>query len=205
MDLKELLGDAYKEGMTFDEISTVLSKKKLADLSTGKYVNKEMADAEKTRLENEKKELETQLNAKLTDDEKATKIVEEKDKQIQKLLNQLKENTISSNRSKIYGSTTEMREKIGITDTDEEFSKFAELITLEDANNSNYVSSYLSKLMKNAYEKGVSDTKKAQIADNKMKNNNQDGKNKEDNDLDYGARLAKKNKSTKQNTYNYFE
>ena len=32
MDLKELLGDAYKEGMTFDEINTVISTKKIADL-----------------------------------------------------------------------------------------------------------------------------------------------------------------------------
>lgn len=204
MDLKELLGDAYKEGMTFDEISTALSEKKLADLSTGKYVNKDMVEAEKAKLENEKKDLEKQLNAKLTDDEKTAKIAAEKDKQIEKLMQQLKENTLSTNKSKIFSSTSEIRSKIDIADTDEEFTKFAGLITLEDNDNSTFISSYLSKLIKSAYDKGVSDTNKSQIADNsKIKTGNQgkDGKK----ELNYGARLAQKNKETSKNTYNYFE
>lgn len=208
MDLKELLGDAYKEGMTFDEINTALSNKKIADLSTGKYVNKEMAEAEKTRLENEKKDLETQLNAKLTDDEKANKIAEEKDKQIQKLMEQLKANTLNANKSKIFSSTNEIRTKIDISDADEEFNKFAGMITLEDNDNSTFVSNYLAKIVKVAYDKGVSDTKKEQIADNKSSNFKQggdnSGKNKDEN-LDYGARLARKNKTSKKQTYNYFE
>lgn len=208
MDLKELLGDAYKEGMTFDEINTALSNKKIADLSTGKYVNKEMAEAEKTRLENEKKDLETQLNAKLTDDEKANKIAEEKDKQIQKLMEQLKANTLNANKSKIFSSTNEIRTKIDISDADEEFNKFAGMITLEDNDNSTFVSNYLAKIVKVAYDKGVSDTKKEQIADNKSSNFKQggdnSGKNKDEN-LDYGARLARKNKTNKKQTYNYFE
>lgn len=208
MDLKELLGDAYKEGMTFDEINTALSNKKIADLSTGKYVNKEMAEAEKTRLENEKKDLETQLNAKLTDDEKANKIAKEKDKQIQKLMEQLKANTLNANKNKIFSSTNEIRTKIDISDADEEFNKFAGMITLEDNDNSTFVSNYLAKIVKVAYDKGVSDTKKEQIADNKPSNFKQggdnSGKNKDEN-LDYGARLARKNKTNKKQTYNYFE
>ena len=84
MDLKELLGEAYKEGMTFEEVNTALSSMKLADLSTGKYLNKDMVEAERAKLENEKKDLEQQLNAKLTDDEKTAKLAAEKDKQIQK-------------------------------------------------------------------------------------------------------------------------
>lgn len=204
MDLKELLGDAYKENMTFDEISTALSSKKLADLSTGKYVNKEASEADKLRLENEKKELERQLNEKLTDDEKFAKVAEEKDKQIQKLLNQLKENTINSNREKIYSATAEMRGKLKIESEDEDFSKFAGLITLEKAEDNSYVSNYLAKIIKSAYDKGVEDTEKAQVAGNKLNNgkNYNDGDNKNE---DYGARLAKKNKEKNTNKFNYFE
>lgn len=39
-ELKELLGDAYKEGMTFDEASAALKDRKIVDLSTGSYVGK---------------------------------------------------------------------------------------------------------------------------------------------------------------------
>lgn len=204
MDLKELLGEAYKEGMTFEEVNTALSSMKLADLSTGKYLNKDMVEAERAKLENEKKDLEQQLNAKLTDDEKTAKLAAEKDKQIQKLMEQLKANTMSANKNKIFSATNEIRGKIEIADTDEEFGKFAGLITLEDDDNSSYVSNYLSKLIKNAYEKGVSEGTKKTIAGNsdvKMGGQSKDKKP----ELDYGARLAQKNKSTNKNTYNYFE
>lgn len=204
MDLKELLGDAYKDGMTFDEISTALSSKKLADLSTGKYVNKEMADAERTKIENEKKDLEAQLNAKLTDDEKTAKVAAEKDKQIQKLMEQLKANTLENNKSKIFSATNEIRAKIDIKDTDEDFTKFAGLITTEDGENSTYISNYLSKIIKAAYDKGVTDTQKGQVADNKDFKVGEQNKDK-DNKLDYGARLAQRNKATSKKEYNYFE
>ena len=39
-ELKELLGSAYKEGMTFDEASAALKDRKIVDLATGEYVGK---------------------------------------------------------------------------------------------------------------------------------------------------------------------
>lgn len=56
--LKELLGDAYKEGMTLAEVETALSGKKLVDLSTGNYVAKEKYD----RLNTEHSDLKTQFD-----------------------------------------------------------------------------------------------------------------------------------------------
>lgn len=56
--LKELLGDAYKEGMTIAEVEAALSGKKLVDLSTGNYVAKEKYD----RLNTEHSELKTQYD-----------------------------------------------------------------------------------------------------------------------------------------------
>lgn len=38
--LKELLGESYKDGMTFEEAENVLSKCNLADLNKGEYVSK---------------------------------------------------------------------------------------------------------------------------------------------------------------------
>lgn len=37
--LKEILGDAFKDGMTFEEVETALNGKNLADLSSGQYVS----------------------------------------------------------------------------------------------------------------------------------------------------------------------
>ena len=37
--LKEILGEAYKDGMTVEEIETALATKKIADISTGAYVS----------------------------------------------------------------------------------------------------------------------------------------------------------------------
>lgn len=204
MDLKELLGDAYKEGMTFDEISTALSNKKLADLSSGAYVNKEAADAEKRRLEQEKRDLEEQLNSKLTDDEKASKIAEEKDKQIQKLINQLKENTMSTNKGAICVGTSDIRAKVGIKNEDEKFNKFVNLIAHENTDENTYVSSYLNEIMTTAYDKGLEDAKKQQIADNKFQaGSGADGKSKDEDNI--GAKLAKGKINQNKNRYNYFE
>ena len=64
--IKELLGDAYKEGMTFEEIEAALSTKKLADLSTGDYVSK----GKLTDYEARAKKAEEELRKRMTDDEK---------------------------------------------------------------------------------------------------------------------------------------
>lgn len=208
MDLKELLGDAYKDGMTFDEISTALASKKLADLSSGEYVKKDFSEAEKRRLEEEKRELEKQLNDKLTDDEKAAKIAEEKDKEIQKLLNQLKENTMSANKGTICTTTSDIRAKVGIKNEDADFSKFVNLIALEKSEDNTFISNYVNKLMNDSYNKGVDDANKALIADNKFKKGYDGEKNNNDNNgsnnQNIGASIAKRNKENNKTKYNYF-
>ena len=157
MDLKTLLGDNYKDDMSIDDINSAISNMKLADLSTGMYVNKDAAEAERRKLEAEKQDLQGKLSAKLTDDEKAAQAVADKDKQIEQLMAKLKENTLSANRSKIYSSTAEMRGKLGIGDDDKDFQDFANLVTLEDTAKVDVVSKYLSSILKSAYEKGAND------------------------------------------------
>lgn len=83
-DLKELLGDAFREDMTLADIEAALSDKKLADLSTGKYTNAEKyAAAEKKAKEAEEKakELEKKLKDKMTEEEKAAEALKEAEEQ----------------------------------------------------------------------------------------------------------------------------
>lgn len=56
--LKELLGTAYKEGMTFEEAEKELSGMNLADLSGGGYVSKAKYDADVKLLDEYKKQAE---------------------------------------------------------------------------------------------------------------------------------------------------
>lgn len=58
--LRELLGSAYKEGMTLEEAEKALASKRLADLSTGEYVSIEKYNADTKLLG----DLQTQVNGK---------------------------------------------------------------------------------------------------------------------------------------------
>ncbi len=195
MELEELLGDAYKEGMTFDEVKAALSGKKLADLSSGNYINKEWANKEKEDLQNslnqQIEDLQNQLNGKLTEDEKVNQQLQAKDKEIEKLLNTIKQSAIKSNKSKIMLSTAEIRGKLGINEDDTDFNSFADLITVEDDKNSTSISAYLSTLLKSAYDKGFEQAQKEQMGSN---NSLITGNKNDDADDNIGARLGKKNK-----------
>lgn len=205
MDLKTLLGDNYKDDMSIDDINSAISNMKLADLSTGMYVNKEAAEAERRKLEAEKQDLQGKLSAKLTDDEKAAQAVADKDKQIEQLMAKLKENTLSANRSKIYSSTAEMRGKLGIGDDDKDFQDFANLVTLEDTAKVDTVSKYLSSILKSAYEKGANDKHKQLIGENAdVKAKGTGDGNKAPDKEDIGAKIGKAIKSTGSNADMYF-
>lgn len=206
MDLETLLGEAYHEGMTIDEVNTALSTRKIADLSTGNYVNKEAAEAEKRKLAEEKKALETKLKEKLTDDERAAQTQKEKDDLIEKLQSQLQQITLNSNKSKLISTTSDIRATLDIKTDDKDFDKFANLITLEDEENSTFISNYVATLLKNSYEKGKKDATKENIADNSnLKSGTTTPNNSDDNSI--GAKLAKRiSEQEKQvETYNYFK
>lgn len=71
MDLKALLGDTYKEGMTLEEINAALADKDLVDKSTlPKSVAKEVFDKTASELAKAKKELKELKEKSMTDDEK---------------------------------------------------------------------------------------------------------------------------------------
>jgi len=71
MDLKTLLGDAYKDNMTIDEINAALADKNFVDPSTlPKTVSKEVFDKTASELAKLKKELKEIQEANMTAEEK---------------------------------------------------------------------------------------------------------------------------------------
>lgn len=71
MDLKTLLGDAYKENMTLDEINEALADKNFVDPSTlPKSVEKSVFDKTASELAKVKKELKALQESSMTDVEK---------------------------------------------------------------------------------------------------------------------------------------
>lgn len=71
MDLKTLLGDAYRENMTLDEINEALEGMNLVDPSTlPKSVSKEVFDKTASELAKVKKQLKELQEKSMTDEEK---------------------------------------------------------------------------------------------------------------------------------------
>ena len=92
--LKELLGDAYKEGMTIEEIDAALADKDLVDRFTlGEVVSKKTFDKTASELASLKKKLRELEENSLTAEEKLkaeTERAQELQKQYQKELAKLK-------------------------------------------------------------------------------------------------------------------
>ena len=79
-NLKGLLGEAYHDGITAEEVNSFFAGKNFADLSTGQYVDKNKYDRDIQSLNTTITEKQNALNAKLTDDERASQ-EREQDKQ----------------------------------------------------------------------------------------------------------------------------
>ena len=92
--LKEILGDAYKDGMTVDEIETALANKKLADVSTGAYV----ASSKYQALELKAKDFEDKYKSTLTAQQRAEQEALEKE---EKYKLAIKENTLFKYKQKL--------------------------------------------------------------------------------------------------------
>lgn len=82
MDLKKLLGDAYKENMTIDEINEAL-----ANITVPKTVSKEVFDKTASELASVKKKLRELQESSMTAEEKL-KAETEKAQELQKALSQ---------------------------------------------------------------------------------------------------------------------
>ena len=135
MDLKQLLGDKYKENMTLDEINAALADRNLVDPSTlGETVPKATFDKTASDLAKLKKELGDRKAANMTDAERQAQLMAD-------LEAQKKSFTIKSNRLDV--------EKVlvaaGLSET--EYAPFIDGIVTEDADASVAVAQNIAKAL----------------------------------------------------------
>ena len=160
MDLKEVLGDDYKEDLTADEVSGIFERKFLA---TGKYENKEKVDAERRRAKQEKAELEGKIKSKMTDDELSQKEMDDLKAKLEALVGKEKDKRYSKTLAE--ANIAEARTLLEIKADDKEFAEFITNISGEDSEVSSKTSSYIMKLIKNAYEKGKGESTKKDLGE----------------------------------------
>jgi hypothetical protein len=161
-EIKELLGENYKDGMTKDEINEAFRKH---FVSTGMYENKDKVDAERKANSNKIADLEKQLKAKMSDDE----ISQKEFNDMKKMLAQYQENerTNKINTSKIIAENklSEIKTLLEVKDTDKEFVEFISNISSEDNEQTTKTSTYIMNLIKKAYEKGKAESVKNDLGD----------------------------------------
>lgn len=198
-ELKKIMGDAYKEGMTSDEINDFFKNKILGD---GTYVRKEMADAEKNRLQQELDAKKEELKNKLTDDEKKALADAETQQRIKDLEAKLLESTKTTNQAKAISATSKAREVSGVKDDDKDFAEFINLVINDNEENSLKIARYVSTLVEKAYENGKSEVTKSKLA-NMGNFHTGDGNNSEQKDImaERAKILAKENNIQVKNSY----
>lgn len=159
-ELQKLLGDAYKEGMTIDDINNALQGKKFADLSTGAYVDKNKYDADIKAKETELQQKAQELASKMTDDEKAQNEAAEKDKLIATLQKKIKEDAINSSKTNAAAILATNKKLLGIKDDDAGYNDFISSIAFENFETTKTLATYINKLVTDSYEKGKKDSGK---------------------------------------------
>ena len=189
-NLKGVMGEAYHEGITAEEVNTFFAGKNFADLSTGQYVEKNKHEREIQSLNATITEKQNALNAKLTDEEKESQAREADRKKIEELTQMLQQNTVTSNRNMAGGLLSQARTILGLKDDDTEYGSFMDSIVSDDSAKTNLIAKYVAKLTKDAYEKGKQDAVKDNMGKfgNQGKGQEQNGSNELDN---LGQRLAK--------------
>ena len=159
MSLREILGEDYREDMTDDEINSAMEKRFLA---SGKYENKEKVDAERRTAAQKQKELEAKIKSKLTDDELSKKEMEDLKAELEAIKAEKAESDKRNSRTISSANMSEARTILEIKEGDKEFDDFLTSISGENSDLAAKTSSYVMKLVKNAYEKGkASATKEA--------------------------------------------
>lgn len=197
--MKQIMGEQYKENMTQDEIQSFFKNQVLGD---GKYVNKDMAEAEKNKLQAALDKANADLQNKMTDDEKKAAADKALQEQVKLLQQQLLEGKINNSKYKAMSLTAKCRANAGIEENDTEFSALIDVISGEDEAVTTKMATYINTLVEKAYEKGKSDITKTKLGNmgNFKTGEGSDGNAKTEAEQ-IAERLAKGNASPKQNTY----
>ena len=200
-ELKKIMGEAYKEDMTADDIKTFFKNQVLGD---GKYVNKEMAEAEKKKLQDALNAKDLELQNKMTDDEKKQAADKALQEELETLKAELLKGKVNSNEYKAMSITAKSRLNAGITDDDKEFTTFINSISSEDEAKTSNIANYINTLVEKAYEKGKADITKEKLGGmgNFNSGNNNAGENGKSEAEERAERLAKSVSTVKkENSY----
>lgn len=200
--LKELMGDEYKEDMTKDDVQAFFKKQVL---STGEYTNSGKAKAEQKQLNDKIAELQSQLEAKMTDDDKKKKADADTQKLIETLQQQLKESNMSLSKRTAIGALADAKTKAGIKDEDKEYDEFLSGISFEDNDKTEKISKYISKIVSSAYEAGKSEAIKNKLGKMGSFKEGQDGDGNGDEKGSFGKQLAQSTKVEIKGEKNFFE
>lgn len=119
MNLKELLGESYREDMTLAEVDEALANKKLADLSKGEYVAKKKYDDIVAKMEEKDAKI-IELESKAPE----TITPENYDNDMQELASLREEKKTNEFRNKIKG--------LGVND------KFVDYVAKSVSNDENF-------------------------------------------------------------------
>jgi len=200
--LKEMMGDSFKDNMTKDDIQSFFKKQVL---STGEYTNSGKAKAEQKELNDKIAELQSQLDAKMTDDDKKKKADEDTKKLIEDLQKQLKESNLTLSKKTAISSLADAKIKAGIKDDDKEFEEFLSGISFEENEKTEKVSKYIAKIVASAYETGKSETIKNKLGKMGGFKEGSDTGNKGDEKGSFGKELAQSTKVEVKGEKNFFE
>ena len=200
--LKELMGDAYKDGMTKEDVQAFFKKQVLA---TGEYTNSGKAKAEQKELNDKIAELQAQLDAKMTDDDKKKKADADTQKLIEKLQTQLRESNLSLSKRTAIGALAEAKIKAGIKEDDKDYEDFISGISFEENEKTEKISKYVSKIVSSAYEAGKSEAIKNKLGKMGSFKEGQDGEGNGDEKGSYGKQLAQTTKVDTAVQKNFFE
>ena len=198
MNLQELLGEAYKEDMSIEDINNALQGKNLADLSTGNYVDI-------NKYNREIQDLQAKLSTKESEIQKVNTNANHESSENQALINQLQEQLkaleLERNKSNAIASMSEAKTLLEIKDNDVEYASFLDNLSGLNKDVSHNLTSYVSKQIKNAYEKGKQDGLKNGLGDmGKQKGSSSNGAKKEN----FGKELAQK-MNANVSTVDYFK
>ena len=195
--LKALLGENYDGAKDFFKNQV---------LGAGDYVNAGKAKAEKDELQKQLDAANQKIKEKMSDDEKQAADVAAKDQLIADLQKKLSENSIETSKSKAFGNMAETLSLIGIKADDKDFNTFVSNIAAEDSKKTIEVSTYVNKIVKDAYEKGKAEATKQNLG--KMGGFNANGSDGGSSSGSQGesiaTRLAKENSTSKKES-SYFK
>lgn len=158
--LEEIMGSSYRADMTAED---VMAHFKNQLLSGGEYVSKAKADADKADSAKQIADLQNKLNGNLTDEEKRAKEMEDLIKEVEALRESGRLSKVETAKLKAQNALAEARVTLDIKEDDKDYKSFMENISNEDSAKTESISKYINKLVKDAYEKGKSESTKKNL------------------------------------------